>query len=290
MSQPGISILLRAGNNKQAAHGVLRQLVETNSYRPVEVVVLFNAPQDKHLQLTREFSGKLPLVVRPAKGRTFVNLTGQLRYDQVLILNTPMEFKTDALPKAAEQLRVSDKSHLAVDTPTQVLLVKRSEMDRLGERFLTAPPNKLRQVLEGKVAPAPGPKLADKQPQTPSHPQAQAPKDQSKKNAQAASAQPKAKPAAKQAASPDNAALDRQIAELEQELERLDKSLSDQYAEIERMDTQYEALQDKGDDKAQALKQQLKERVFQANETLKTLKRQHDDLERLRIRRYSIVA
>jgi hypothetical protein len=264
--QPGISILLRAGNNKQAAQNFLRQLIKVNTFRPIEVVLLFTEPQAKHLQLVREFAGKVRLVIRPFQGRTFANLTPHLRYDQVLILSTPLELKADVLPKASSQLRKSNHVKQVLEAPgiEKALLVRHSEMSRLAECLLTAAPNALQQALENKT---------DKV---------------SSKPAQQKRAAARPKPPAK-AATPSHAELDQQIVALEKELEQLDQKLCAQYHEIEQMDKHYESLQANSKE-AETLKQQLKKWVFEANDTLKSLKQKHDDLERYRIRRYSIVA
>jgi len=266
VSNAGVSILLRAGNNKQAAQKFLQQLVKANTFRPIEVVLLFNEPETKHLQLLKEFIGKVSLVIRPANGRTFTNLLPQLRYNTVLILTTPLEWQADLLPEAVKQLCNSNGTHLTLEAPKQALLIKGEAMVNLAEHSLVAASNTLQQALAGKVAPT-------------SKPVAKS------------SAKPQAKPAAKPAL--DNSRLDKQINELENELEQLDQSLTTQYQEIDELDKHYDAMEDKGAQKSQEseqLKAQLKERVFKANDTLKTLKSQHDELERLRIRRYSILA
>ena len=266
MSKAGVSILLRAGNNKQAAQKCLQQLVKANTFRPIEVVLLFNEPEAKHLQLLKEFIGKVSLVIRPANGRTFTNLLPQLRYNTVLILTTPLEWQADLLPKAVKQLCNSNATHLTLEAPKQALLVKGEAMANLAEHSLVAAPNTLQQALAGKVAPT-------------------------SKPAAKSSTKPQAKPTAKPAL--DNSRLDKQISELETELEQLDQSLTTQYQEIDGFDKRYDAMEGKGGQNSQEseqLKAQLKERVFKANDTLKTLKSQHDELERLRIRRYSILA
>jgi len=146
------------------------------------------------------------------------------------------------------------------------LLVKGEAMANLSKYSLVAAPNTLQQALAGKVAPT-------------------------SKPAAKSSTKPQAKPTAKPAL--DNSRLDKQISELETELEQLDQSLTTQYQEIDGFDKRYDAMEGKGGQNSQEseqLKAQLKERVFKANDTLKTLKSQHDELERLRIRRYSILA
>jgi chromosome segregation ATPase len=139
-------------------------------------------------------------------------------------------------------------------------------MASIAEHSLTEAPNILQQALSGKVAPVSKPAVKG-------------------------STKSQAKPAAKPAL--DNSQLDKQISELETELEQLDDSLTIQYQEIGELDKRYDAMEGKGgqsSQQAEQLKAQLKERVFKANDTLATLKSQHDELERLRIRRYSILA
>ena len=299
MSKAGVSILLRAGNNKQAAQQFLQQLVKANTLHPIEVVLLFNEPEAKHLQLFREFVDQVPLVIRPAKGRTFANMVPQLRYDTVLVLTTPLDWQADLLPKTVKQLCNNNVMHLLLETPKQALLVKREAMADLAEYSLLTAPNRLQQALLGKAAPVPKPAAKPVQSvSTPSSsktkPQAQTQKPSPVPGIKAVakgSTKPQAEPAAKRAL--DSSRLDKQIIELENELEQLDQSLTTQYQEIDELDKHCVAMEGKGAQNSQEveqLKAQLKERVFKANDTLKTLKSQHDELERLRINRYSILA
>lgn len=149
--QKGVSIVVRAGSNKQAAQKFLQQLVKLNTFKPTEVILLFDQAQANHLQLEKDFARKLSLRILSGKGRTFASLVPQLYYDQTLILTLPLEWDADLLPKAAEQLQESGASHLALKAPDQALLVKTEAMTCFAERFLMAPANVLHESLAKKT-------------------------------------------------------------------------------------------------------------------------------------------
>lgn len=148
----GVSILARADNNKRAAQKLLQQLIEVNTFSPVEVILLFDQANAKNFQIKKGFARKLSLRIFSAKGRTFGSLMPELYYDQTLILTMPLDWRADPLPKAAQQLRESEALYLALEVPEQALLLKTEAMTCFAERFLMAPVNILHQSLASKAA------------------------------------------------------------------------------------------------------------------------------------------
>lgn len=260
VSQAGISIILRAGNNMQAAKKFLEQLDRINTYKPVEVVVLFNKPEKTHLSLVREVAGRLSIIVLPAENRTFSSVIPKLRYDQALIVSTPIEISQDCLGAVSRKLRTGSVKKIELKAPglNAALLVTSQYLDHISALAVVAGKSMLAQALDASDTAQAGMTSVQKQSEN-----------------MLFQSQWREVP------------LDTQISALESELLSLDKQLSDRYQTIEKLDAQYERLPG-GSKEAEKLKQQLKVLVFESNETLKRLKHKHDDLESLRIRRYSV--
>lgn len=377
MSTSGVSVLLQATNDIAGARRFLQQFIEVNTFRPIEVIVLFECPGAEHLKISSEFANRLKVIVRPSKGRSFSRLLTQLNYDQVLILQTSESWEGDWLSGLAEQLLKTTETvirleksqalfldiksakflqdqplHTDFDTLLRVLLKScvaeirhsPSVSDFSGQK---SPPfnrkekptghSQIKSELpkEGKPSKAPlepttkikdsskegghsssaargesKPKVtretvakaattgamsgANKtatqnaqksQDQVPKSPQKPAESDPTKKKTQQDD---------KAAVAREHAKLDQQIEIMTNELTELDDDLTRQYSEIEVLDQQYEAkcqadAKWKESDEGKALREDLKARVYKSNDTLKSLKDKHDELERLRIRRYSIL-
>ncbi len=262
VSQAGISVLLRAGNSERAAKDFLEQLVKVNTYRPIEVLVLFNEPETKHLNLVREFSGRLSVIVLAAASQTLFNVIPKLRYDQAMVVSTPVEIKSDCLGAASRRLRAENMRKVEFEAPNlnMALLVNVQHLSRIASLSATAGKSTLIQALDSPGA-----------------------------------VQPKMISGQKQLINTscqvqwDEVPLDTQITALKSELKTLDKQLSDLYQVIEKLDGQYKGFPADSDE-AKSLKQQLNVLVFESNEMLETLKQKHDHMENLRIRRYSICA
>ncbi|MGS2744306.1 hypothetical protein ACU6TU_12055 [Halomonas sp. LS-001] len=304
MSQSGVSILLRAGNNKEAAKKFLDQFIKVNTYQPVEVIVLFNEPEQKHLQLMTDYAGKIRLKIFPAKGRLFPKVDPQVSHENIFIASTPLILTDDILPNAIKSLE-AQKSNIKYAKPIEkTLLTKKSVIANWENNFLNAPLTTLEKVATEGSRTKEKPKQEAEKPniqqgaaknQSPNKPSGSGNEAKSKVANQAAktpskpATTPAAKPVVSKNIEADNAALDKKIKTLEEELVALDTELAQQYQEIDKLDKQYDEIfsQDNAE-KAMQLKDTLKEKVYKANERLKTLKSQHDELERLRIRRFSI--
>lgn len=274
MSQAGVSIILRAGNNRQAAKTFIQQLVKINTYQPVELVVFFNDPKVEHISLVRELAGQLKILVLPAAGRTFASLNSKVRYDQILAITTPAEFTQDNLAKVAKELRSSQNEKLQLQVPglSSAFLFNAKLLEQLSNIAVTANNNQVQAAIAGtkpvaKSAPADkNPKTVQTQKVTPAPAQA---KTVEKKSF--------------------DSSLDIQIATIEAELQKSDQQLSELYQAIEKLDVQYDNLPPESEE-AQALRAQLQDLVWQSNNKLIELNSMHDELEGLRTWRYSLCA
>ncbi|MGR4068056.1 glycosyltransferase [Billgrantia sp. C5P2] len=153
VSQAGISVLLRAGNDAQAARKFLEQFIKINTYKPVEVFVLFNEPRTSHLNLVREFAGRLSVIVLSVEKRTFSSLLPKLRYDYALIVSTPTEIGMDVLGQAIVAL-AGAASGLYMSFNKQVLgnslLLGKQELLRIESKYLQASKDDIEEGLGNK--------------------------------------------------------------------------------------------------------------------------------------------
>ena len=93
---PGISILVRAGDDLAAAHDFLESLVKHNSYKPIEVLLWANNTQ-KALATSGKFITQIFVRVLPASTPSLGRVGQQARYNQLLIVDLPMRMKSDCL-------------------------------------------------------------------------------------------------------------------------------------------------------------------------------------------------
>lgn len=104
VSQAGISVVLRAGKNLEAARDFLEQFARINTYKSVEILVYFSAPLAEHISLIREFSNRLSVIILPSKNRAFDSIGCKICYDQVLLATAQSKIKEDVLEEAHFQL------------------------------------------------------------------------------------------------------------------------------------------------------------------------------------------
>lgn len=288
MSKPGISILLRAGNNKEAAKKFLDHFVKVNDYQPVEVIVLSNNPEKKHIQLIRDYTGKAFVKVFPAKGRVFSRVESYISYNTVLIASTPFLYSRDILSNAITKF-AENKSSTYTKPAKNVILLNKSLVRYLNSSNLDASADQLAKVLNSKSS--------DIQQGVKESKELSQPIFKSKNN-EIEAGNSTSKATSKKLSNAisykknqvDNDALDIKIKSLEKDIEGLDIDLKHQYKDIEILDNQYDdMIKNNNDAKISEQKKVLKEKVYKANQSLKELKTKHDDLERLRIRRYSIL-
>lgn len=284
MSKPGISILLRAGNNKEAAKKFLDHFVKVNDYQPVEVIVLFNNPEKKHIQLIRDYTGKAFVKVFPAKGRVFSRVESYISYNTVLIASTPFLYSRDILSNAITKF-AENKSSTYTKPAKNVILLNKSLVRYLNNSNLDASADQLAKVLNSKSS--------DIQQGVKESKELSQPIFKSKNNeieAGNSTSKSPSKAISSKKNQEDNDALDIKIKSLEKDIESLDIDLTHQYKDIEILDNQYDdMIKNNNEAKISEQKKVLKEKVYKANQSLKELKTKHDDLERLRIRRYSIL-
>lgn len=88
VNQPGISLILRAGGNLKAAEATLNALA-ANPYKPLEVFVLFKKVETGHLQLTRQFAGRLSVVVLGGENHHLAGMAQKARHEWVLVATCP---------------------------------------------------------------------------------------------------------------------------------------------------------------------------------------------------------
>lgn len=284
MSKPGISILLRAGNNKEAAKKFLDHFIKVNDYQPVEVIVLFNNPEKKHIQLIRDYTGKAFVKVFPAKGRVFSRVESYISYNTVLIASTPFLYSRDILSNAITKF-AENKSSTYTKPAKNVILLNKSLVRYLNNSNLDASADQLAKVLNSKSS--------DIQQGVKESKELSQPIFKSKNNeieAGNSTSKSSSKAISSKKNQEDNDALDIKIKSLEKDIESLDIDLTHQYKDIEILDNQYDdMIKNNNEAKISEQKKVLKEKVYKANQSLKELKTKHDDLERLRIRRYSIL-
>lgn len=243
VKQPGISLILRGGDNLKAAEATLKGLTAGTPYQPLEVIVLFKNTQADHLKLTQQFAGRLSVVVLGGSNHNLAGLSKKVRHDWVLIATCPANLTNTHLRELAGHTQAIKKPADSVRNLNGVGTVIFAHTKKLAALDTVQAMAGIGAIADGMT----GKTLNSEQ-----------------------------------------IKLDKQIADLTRELEALDENLTLQYQQIEKNDKHYESLPE-ASDQAKSLKQTLKEQVYQANDTLKLLKEKHDELERLRIRRYSIL-
>ena len=265
---PGVTIFLRAGDDLAASLACLESLAEHNRYKPLEVLLWANAAQDA-IALVRSLLPRLFVRVLPTKADGFARVAGQARYDNILFMDSSARIRSDVLAGWLKH----QKTDMAA-----TLLCQKSQLVALANQPVTLPLDQVANCLGQPV------------PQAPRHPKKQSAQFQ---------VQPAAKPitaAQKSIQSDANrkaqtkkiqySDLDQHIAVLEKDLQRMDDELITKYNEIEHMSAHYDTLSEASNE-AQKLKKKIKEYACEANAILHALKRKYDDLECLRIYRYS---
>ncbi|MFW6224393.1 MAG: hypothetical protein ACOC4R_01905 [Bacteroidota bacterium] len=293
MTQQGVSLIIRHQGKENDLKGLLDSFIKHNTYSPLEVFVITSQKIDN--VITRYATSFFIRLIRPGQPETLPmgGVIDRAKYSHLLLLDDTARFSGDALQK------LSQKKDAAVSTlPDQIagpfLFISNDAAKKLNQCTVNAPIKELEAMLKGE------------KPQMKAQPQAKpaAPKPPPKGQGatQAQNAGHKAKPAVAPKAAPaknqshsgfgskaNEKELDQQIEALTAELQQIDETLSKQYSDIEKSDKKYDALSGSSE-QAKSLMQQLQDQVFQANDTLKNLKIKHDELERLRIRRYSILS
>lgn len=256
-SKAGISIIVRAGNNEKAAKSFLKKLAALNSYKPVEAFVFLSQPADDHLALVTEFAGRIRVAILRSAEKSIADIARITRYDSVLLVSTPAEPRSDCLAQLWKQLNSQNSPFLKVPALhlTNSTLITKDAAAALTTTPVYTTGEELEALLEDPFKP--GSQAAEKV----QHWKVRA----------------------------EGAPLDTQIDVLEAELLKKDTQLTALYDQINELDQQYDALSPERDE-AKKLKAKLKGMVENSNERLKELKTMHDQLEHLRIRKYSLTA
>lgn len=122
---PGISILVRAGDDVAAAEDFLTSLLKHNSYKPVEVLLWAKNAQQA-LNMSSNYITQIFIRVLPAGLTTLGRIYLQARYDTLLIVDLPFKVTGDVLHGWAQQkvtnkansiLTDKEKISTLVDTP-----------------------------------------------------------------------------------------------------------------------------------------------------------------------------
>jgi glycosyltransferase involved in cell wall biosynthesis len=104
---PGISILVRAGDDLAAAHDFLDSLVKLNSYRPIEVLLWANNTQQA-LATSGKFITQIFVRVLPEVTPSLGRVGQQARYDNLLIVDLPFKVTGDVLHQWTQQDKTSN--------------------------------------------------------------------------------------------------------------------------------------------------------------------------------------
>ena len=107
---PGVTIFLRAGDDLAAANDFLESLVKHNSYKPVEVL-LWAKDSQQALVISRKYLAKLFIRVLPATSG-FGRIVEQSRYENFLIIDLPMQIKSDCLIKWLDEQKADQAKAL----------------------------------------------------------------------------------------------------------------------------------------------------------------------------------
>lgn len=149
MKKPGISILLRAGNDKDAAKKFLDQFINVNTFSSIEVIVLFNEPNELHIQLIKEFAGKLRLSILPANRRFFQKINQRLSYQYVCIIDTPSVFTNDIFSSCFQFLKINNERVFLKYQANSVMFDK-SAIDVLDSIYMNISRVALERILISK--------------------------------------------------------------------------------------------------------------------------------------------
>ncbi len=119
---PGISILVRAGDDLAAAHDFLESLVKHNSYKPIEVL-LWATNTHQALATSGKFITQIFVRVLPASTPSLGLVGQQARYNKLLVVDLPMRMKSDCLLRwfNADRAEEEDKALLCSKMHAQMI-------------------------------------------------------------------------------------------------------------------------------------------------------------------------
>ncbi|WP_299160689.1 glycosyltransferase [Accumulibacter sp.] len=272
--RPGVSIVVRAGQDLSAPKSFLDSLVKHNSYRPIEVAVIALDAKEA-IAIARPYLAHFLVRVLPTTVSTLGKLVGKLRYDQVLLIDPPAAVQADVLPiwlkhQQTEQAgamlckreQLASHGDIASNTPLEQLTARLDK--HLQSQIALQTP--ARKTVTGNA-----PKFTQKSLPSfnPAAVTAQAP--------QPASTTAKGKVAG----TPDNPVPG--VKEVEQSIQCTETRLSQADQHIAEIENRYLALPEGHPDK-QSLEDQLEERVLASCRLLIELKDAQDALQELRVR------
>lgn len=92
----GVSILIRAGNDLQAAENFLDSLVAHNSHKSIEVILITHDPRQA-MFMVRLYLAYMLVRVLPAGGLMLRRVVEKIRYEQVLLVDVPSVLQADVI-------------------------------------------------------------------------------------------------------------------------------------------------------------------------------------------------
>lgn len=253
----GISIIIRAGSNQKEANKFLRQFTAINTFKPSEIFVLLSKPASESLELVTEFSTKARIAALTTGEKTIADIAEKARQGTLLLISTPAEIKNDCLNDMWKLFNSSKDTLLnaPVSNLSNSVMVSRETALTLASTPIYATEREIKialsQTSNSEVVKAESLKHWQIQREVAGVP------------------------------------LDTQIEVLEAELKKNDDDLTTLYSKIEKLDRHYDTLPSNATDTNQ-LKEKIKAVIEDSNTRLKELKIMHNQLEYLRIRKYSL--
>lgn len=92
----GVSILIRAGNDLQAAENFLDSLVAHNSHNSIEVILMTHDPR-RAMFMVRLYLTHMLVRVLPGSGQMLRHVVENFRYEQVLLVDPPSVLQADVI-------------------------------------------------------------------------------------------------------------------------------------------------------------------------------------------------
>lgn len=141
----GVTILVRAGDDLEAANNFLASLVEHNTYKPIEVL-LWVEDSKKALEFFLPYMRNFFVRILPPRGSNIRRIAQQARYDHLLVANLPLTLNRDFLPLWVQQQQADINS---------VLFCSRDSLSTLTEISLDVGLPRLAKLLDKNIAAKP---------------------------------------------------------------------------------------------------------------------------------------
>lgn len=130
---PGISILVRAGDDLAAAHDFLESLVQHNSYKPIEVLLIAYDAKNA-LKIIRNYLTKFIVRIISPSDNSLSSIAAKARHEYLLLIDLPTNLKKDVLEDWVRNQKSSVKS---------ALLCQKNELGNFSDIEINIPLSKL---------------------------------------------------------------------------------------------------------------------------------------------------